>query len=188
MTIKWAEKIMSDIDTGKNVSDEDLEKAHQILADQYIKVQKHDKYAKNQTELAKVLGVDRKTIQRWRKEAGFPPPLSNGKWDISATKIWVKGQQKKDIDEELDLHDLKIRHLKLMCEKIEFEIKTKRGDYTLNEDVVRWVGDMVTEAKTTLLSIPSKLAPIVIGLDAPEAEQRIKESIDEALESLHSGS
>jgi predicted DNA-binding transcriptional regulator AlpA len=188
MSIKWATSVMEQIDAGKNVSEEDMEKAHQILADQYIKVQKHDKYAKNQTELASVLGVDRKTIQRWRKETGFPPPLSNGKWDISATKAWLKAQQKKDVDEELDLHDLKIRHLKLMCEKIEFEIKTKRGDYTLNEDVVRWVGDMVTESKTMLLAIPAKLAPIVIAVDAAEAEARLKESIDEALNSLHTES
>lgn len=188
MSIKWASTVLEDLDAGKKVSDDDLEKAHQILADQYIREVKAEKFAKNQTELAKVLGVDRKTIQRWRKESGFPVPKTNGRYNIKDTKDWVKAHQKKDWADEEDLHDLKIRQLKLQCEKLEFDLKTRRGDYTPNDDVVRWVGEMVTESKTMLLAIPAKLAPIVIGLDAPDAEERIKEAIDEALTLLNKGS
>jgi DNA-binding XRE family transcriptional regulator len=187
MSIKWAAEVLENLDEGKKVSDDDLEKAHQILADQYIREVKAEKFAKNQTELGKILGVDRKTIQRWRKEKGFPKPATNGRYNIKDARAWVKAHQKKDLDDEPDLHDLKVRQLKLQCEKLEFEIKTKRGDYSLNEEIANWVGEMVTESKTALLAIPSKLAPIVIGLDAAEAEERIKEAIDEALSALHRG-
>ena len=82
------------------------------------------------------------------------------------------------------MHDLKIRQLKLICEKLEHEISVKRGDYTLNSDVERWVATMIQEAKTVLLGIPSAVAPIVAGLDPAEAELRLRESIDEALAHL----
>lgn len=185
MSISWATTILEKIDNGEKVSDDELEKAHQILAEQFVKQTSLPKYAKNQTELAELFEVDRKTIQRWRKDPDFPKAAANGRWDVRATQKWI--QEHTEDSTSPDLHDLKCRQLQLMCEKLEFELKTKRGDYTPNEDVVKWVGEMVTEAKTILLTIPPKLAPIISGLTPVEAEARLKESIDEALARLHMG-
>lgn len=191
----WAQNILERVDSGESVSETDLAKASDIVM---AEVNKHKpkkkkeslpKFAKNQVELAKCFQVDRKTIQRWRKEEGFPPPVSNGKWDVEATHVWIKENHKIDVheDEEEDLHDLKIRQLRLICEKLEHELKVKRGDYTLNDDVERWVSQMVHETKVVLLGIPAKLAPAVAGLEPAEAEARIKEEIDIALNQLHDG-
>jgi len=183
--LKWAKGILEKVEQGKEVSQEDLQRATEITLDEVKN--NAPRYAKNQTELAAIFKVDRKTIQRWRKEPGFPVPASNGKWDVAATREWLRANNKidnSDIEEE-DLHELKIRQLKLICEKLEHELKVKRGEYTLNEDVRRWVATMVQESKTVLLSIPSKLAPIMAGLEPADAEERLKEAIDEALEQLH---
>ena len=185
--IKWAKSVMERVDQGKKVSQEDLQRASEVLIMEVETSTSLPKYAKNQTELASIFKVDRKTIQRWRKEPGFPVPASNGKWDIRATQAWVRANDKIDNVEEEDLHELKIRQLKLICEKLEHELSIKKEEYTENVDVERWVASMIMEAKTVLLSIPAKLAPIMAGLDPAEAEERLKESIDEALTQLHLG-
>ena len=184
--LDWAKKIMDQIDSGKNVPELDLLKANEILLKE-VEKETLPRFAKNQVELAKIFKIDRKTIQRWRKEPGFPKPLSNGKWDVHAIRAWIKANQRQDIEETEDLHDLKIRQLKLICEKLEHEIQVKRGDYTLNSDVKSWVTSMVQESKTVLLGIPSKLAPLVAGMSPAEAEIAMKEAINEALTHLSEG-
>lgn len=181
--LDWAKKIMEQVDSGKNISETDLLRANEILLNE-VEKETLPRFSKNQVELAKIFKVDRKTIQRWRKEPGFPKALSNGKWDNHAIRSWIKVNQKQDAEEVEDLHELKIRQLKLICEKLEHEIQVKRGDYTLNSDVQKWVTSMIQESKTVLLGIPSKLAPQVAGMSPAEAEIAMKESINEALSHL----
>lgn len=190
MSIIWAKEVLQRVDDGEKVSPDDLEKAHEILVDEVLSmgVEKLPRYAKNQTELAGIFKIDRKTIQRWRKEPGFPKALTNGRWDVHATHVWCRANKKTNIVDEPNLHDLKIRQLQLMCDKLEFELHTKKGEFTANDDIKRWVGEMVMEAKTVLLSIPGKLAPVIIGLTPAEAELRLRETVDEALARLHGGS
>tara|TARA_A100001037_G_scaffold279927_1_gene282237 strand:- start:3724 stop:4284 length:561 start_codon:yes stop_codon:yes gene_type:complete len=183
--IKWAKSVMEKVDQGKEVPQEDLQRASEILMREVESVL--PKTAKNQTELANIFKVDRKTIQRWRKEPGFPKPRANGSWDVRATQAWVRANNKVDNTDEEDLHDLKIRQLKLICEKLEHELAVKREEYTENALVERWVASMIQEAKTILLAIPPKLAPVMAGLEPVEVEDRLKEAIDEALAQLHLG-
>lgn len=190
--MRWATDILDRVNKGDKVSYAQLEKANEILT--HVASQEEEevlpRFAKNQTELAKIFKVDRKTIQRWRKEAGFPPPISNGKWDVHATVNWIRANGKSDTigDSLPDLHALKVKQLQLICERLEFELSIKKEEYTLNEDVKQWVGDMVINAKTTLLSIPSKLAPQVVGLTPADAELRLRDAIDDALTHLHKSS
>ena len=97
----------------------------------------------------------------------------------------MRANHKVDNTDEEDLHDLKIRQLKLICEKLEHELAVKREEFTENALVERWVASMIQEAKTILLAIPSKLAPVMAGLEPAEVEDRLKEAIDEALAQLH---
>jgi phage terminase Nu1 subunit (DNA packaging protein) len=184
--LDWAKKVLEKVEENKKVDEEDLISATEILLKE-VEKETLPRYVKNQTELASIFKVDRKTVQRWRKEPGFPKPISNGKWDVHATRVWVKANQRSDPEEEEDLHDLKIRQLKLICEKLEHELQVKRGDYTLNSEVKRQVSAMVHESKTVLLSIPAKIAPIVAGLEPAECEIRVREAIDEALVHLSGG-
>jgi len=190
MSIAWAKQILDKMEAGEKVSDDDLQKAHEILTNEVlsVSVEKLPRFAKNQTELASIFKVDRKTVQRWKKEPGFPKSLANGRWDVHATHVWCKANKKTSIVDEPNLHDLKVRQLTLMCDKLEFEIQAKRGEFTANDDVKRWVGEMIMESKTVLLAMPAKLAPVIIGLTPAEAELRLRESVDEALARLHGGS
>jgi DNA-binding CsgD family transcriptional regulator len=46
-------------------------------------------YADNQVELAKILNVDRKTIQRYRKLPGNPGARADGRWDVNAWRTFI---------------------------------------------------------------------------------------------------
>ena len=67
-----------------------LEQGHTLTDSQrlilYGNQTETNRYAKNQTELADFLGVDRKTIQRWRKENNFPTAMADGRWDVVAVR------------------------------------------------------------------------------------------------------
>lgn len=145
-------------------------------------------WAKDQVELATLLGVERKTIQRWRKE-GAPKAESDGRLNVEAWRAWMKANGKKgsEDDKTPSKVQLEAKRLLLMNEKLEHEISILKGDYTRNSDVEADVRAMVLEAKKILLAMPAALAPQVVGLSVPEAEKRIRAAIDDSLEQLHTG-
>jgi len=59
------------------------------------------RFAKNQTELAQILGVDRKTIHNWRLRKGSPATRSDGRLDVEAWRRFgesVGGLKASDLD------------------------------------------------------------------------------------------
>lgn len=73
----------------------------------------------------------------------------------------------------------------LQNEKLEIQVGILKGEYTPNVDIDQQVSEMVQQAKRELLALPASLAPQVIGQTIAEAEKIIKQSIVEALKSLH---
>jgi predicted DNA-binding transcriptional regulator AlpA len=146
-------------------------------------------FADNQVELAEILGVNRKTIQRWLKEAGAPKPAARGAWNIAEWRDWMSrtGKRAIDSDEGPSKSALEAKKLLLQNEKLEHEIAVLKSDYLHIDDVRREIGSMVAEAKKILLSVPAGLAPLVVGLSVPEAEKRIRAKVDEVLDQLHTG-
>jgi len=141
-------------------------------------------YAKNQSELAKALGVNRKTIQRWKKDKTFPKERPDGRYSIREVVDWkeLHGARAGDI---VSKESEQIRSMMLQNEKLEIQVGILKGEYTPNVDIDQQVSEMVQQAKRELLSLPSSLAPQVVGQSIAEAEKIIKESIVDALRSLH---
>src|ERR1700722_4506646 len=75
----------------------------------------------------------------------------------------------------------------LKIEAAEIEVSKAKGSLVAVRDVRSELARLIEDAKTILLSIPSKLAPQVVGLSVPEAEQLIREQIYEALTTLSEG-
>jgi len=200
---KWAKEILERADRGEKIPKADLQKASDILHDELSETAAKSKTlpsrAKNQTVLAECLGLERKTIQRWKKDNPdtFPRPKANGSYDVDAVIKWMDANGKsapnvpaggEGLEEGESIVSLKMRQLRLMCEKLEHELSVKKGEYTANVDVEQWVGNMVSEAKSILLRIPSKAAPILAGMSPAEIEDYLKECVDEALAKLHNAS
>jgi hypothetical protein len=145
-------------------------------------------WAKNQVELAECIGRDRKTIQRWRKEhADFPRAESDGRWNVVAVKQWMDKTGRADEEDDEDKTTLEVRRLRSICDRLDFDFAVIRGEYTKNADIAQMVGEMITDAKTELLSIPTQAAPMVVGLGVPEVESILRKFIDDALIHLYNG-
>lgn len=146
------------------------------------------RYAKNQTELAELLGVDRKTIQRWRKEENFPKPMADGRYDIVAVRDWRERTRSSSTTnaEDLSKAEGEARRVWLQVEKLEHEIEVSKGEYISIEQAQADVAQMCSRARSILLAIPDTLAPLVIGKTPSQAQILIRKEIDNALNQISS--
>jgi phage terminase Nu1 subunit (DNA packaging protein) len=144
-------------------------------------------WAKNQVELADILGVERKTIQRWLKIKGCPQSRSDGRYSIPEFREWASktGRKIAEDDPDDERNKLEVRRLRTICERLDLELEVARGNYTANDEVSREVFRMVATAKKVLEQMPSTLAPQVVGMKVAEAEKRIKDQVDEVIRKLH---
>ena len=144
------------------------------------------KYAKNQTELAENLGVDRKTIQRWRKEEGFPNPEADRRWDVLAVRNWRESTRSSNSAnaEDMSKAEGEARRVWLQVEKLEHEIEVSKGSFISIEEAKAEINRMCGVARSILLQIPDSIAPLVIGLTAVEAQEKLRKEIDHALNQI----
>lgn len=129
--------------------------------------------------LAERLGVDRRTLNRWSKEPGFPKRSSEG-FDVDAVREWVaanglKTSRAGELNEEKKRAEI---------EKIRLEIDIKRGLYIPKEEVVRDLGRYVFTLKTLLQTAATTLAPQIVGLTVPEALELLRKEHHEILRTL----
>lgn len=147
------------------------------------------RFAKTQVELADILNVDRKTIQRWRKQDGFPEPKADGRWDVVAVREWREQNRSTDDAnaEDYSKEEGEARRVWLQVEKLEHELEVSKGNWLSAEEVTNEIRRLVGLARGILLGIPDKLAPVVIGQSEAEASERMKEEIDHALSQISQG-
>lgn len=145
-------------------------------------------YASNQVELAEILGVSRKTIQRARKRDGNPGTRPDGRWDVSAWREFLRltGNCSEDGEEE-DVSELqreKARNILLRNEKLEAELAILRRQW-MSAETVEAMGGQLGSAIRKVVSTIHLAAPGVVGVSVPEAEARLKELEDEILSQLN---
>lgn len=143
-------------------------------------------YAKNQNELAEILGVDRRTIYRWRKDPNSPKPRADGRLCVSEWRAFAaaRGNVQAAATEELDGGYLKARQTLLQNQKLEHQIAILRKEYVSTEDVEKWGADLGAEIKNVVCQL-HLLAPSLAGLQVSEIEDRLTEMETEILSRLH---
>ncbi|MEI8289561.1 MAG: hypothetical protein WCH99_08800 [Verrucomicrobiota bacterium] len=144
------------------------------------------RFAKDQTELAEILGINRRTIQRWLKKPGHPVTEANGKLSVIAWREFAKAQGTTSIGDEDDADAVKerARNLLLQNEKLAFQIKVLKKEYVATGDIEQWGAHLGGEIRKTVVSI-HKVASSLAGLTPAEIEIRVKELEDEILSKLH---
>lgn len=140
------------------------------------------RFAKNQTELADALGVNRKTIQRWMKRDGHPGTRPDGRYEIPLWKTWARTQG--HVFEDAEPVDKKAAEVKILLQRsqlLQIEIDKELKRLMAVEEVRGAFGRMIGECRVAFYSIPGSLAPQVVGLTVPEAEKRLRLAIDDAM-------
>lgn len=81
--------------------------------------------------------------------------------------------------------DQEVRYKRLRADKLEMEIAQKAGVLIFADEAMIAMTSMVSRVKTRLLSVPTSLAPLLVGKrDATEIQSTLEESIRAALEEL----
>jgi DNA-binding transcriptional MerR regulator len=141
-------------------------------------------FAKNQTELAELLGVSRKTIQRYGKRKDAPTPRSNGRLCVAEWRAYLATYDVLTFEDDLDHATLKARQILLQNKILQQKIDLNDSVTVKVEEVERDIADLIMTAKTVLLSGPASLAPQVVGVSSPEAELVLREWLHSALSKL----
>jgi hypothetical protein len=141
-------------------------------------------FAKNQVELAEILGVDRKTIQRWRKIKGNPGVRPDGRYHVPSWREWKQSRGGDDANDGLSQAQLRARQILLQNQKLEFQLAILRREYVPSVEVERWGGELGTAIRKVISTL-HLCAPTVVGVSVADAEARLKEVEDEILQQLH---
>ncbi len=146
--------------------------------------------AENYVELAKILGVTRRTLQNWRKRPDAPKPMANGFHDVQA---WREFMARNDLHGEPVATDaetaLRARKLLADVEERELRLAVRKREYVPLEEVREtWTKLIGGGAKALLRNkFEMELPPILSGLDATAIQEECRKAIDEVLTILHTG-
>lgn len=144
-------------------------------------------YVRTQVELAEAIGVERKTIQRWRKVEGNPGAEADGRWNVEAWRAFKAAREGETAGGNGPLESvtaLKARHLLLQNQKLEHQIAVMRREYVPASDVERWGAELGAEIRKVVSQI-HRIAPSIVGMQVEDAEVRLREVEDEILAKLH---
>ena len=147
------------------------------------------RFARNQTELAKVLGCSRRMISVYSKKAGRPPKKPDGRLDVAAWQEFlgdaVRGSKEyTEIDsDDSSQTEVRTEHIKLQNEKIAFQIAVLKKEYIAFTVAEQMAGEVYAGCRSILMQLP-KLAPTVAGLSVADTETRLREIVHEFMTQL----
>lgn len=109
-------------------------------------------YADNQVELADILGVTRKSIQRWLKKEGNPGALPNGQYRVSAWRAFQAQQPRqnaaRDEDEPLVQTQQRALQIALQNERLKMKILAEKRELIPKVVAQQIFAKLVINAKT----------------------------------------
>jgi len=151
-------------------------------------------WLRNQSMLAKELGVDRRTIARWLKEEKNPGREADGRYNLTAWRLWVQENDKhagRSVPPGVAAEDPKkaaeLKMLLLKNERQEIDNAVKRGELMSIEEVCEVLTTMTAEFAQSVRNIKHHVASQVVGLPVGEAAKRIGREAEETLKRLALG-
>ena len=145
-------------------------------------------WANNITELAKLLGATRQTINRWRKLDGAPNVRENGQHSVVEWRQFMRERGLEGANTGADMDALKARKLLAEIDDREIRNAIRKGEYVPVEDVRQaWskcIGDTRAILEARLLN---ELPPILEGKTAIQIREEIQKVILETYTTLNNG-
>lgn len=143
-------------------------------------------FVRSQVELANVLGISRKTIERARRRPGNPGVRDDGRLDVAAWRDYLKETTtcfEKDNDPQSSKQAAQARNLLLKNEKLEADIAILRREWLPVADIEKLGGDLGAAIRKVVTTL-HLVAPTVVGMTVAEAEERLRDLENEVLGQL----
>ena len=133
---------------------------------------------KAQDEIAKIMGVSCRTIQRWKKEG--MPVTKEGYYDLDAIKKWYdeksgllsteEGDEKPFWDKQLQKYKARI---------LEIELKKMEGDIMTRSEVENGWAIRVAAVRAEFTALPDRVAPVLAMKEPREIKKLLLDAIIE---------
>ncbi len=146
----------------------------------------------NSATLEKIFGVSDRTIRNYAEE-NIVIRAAKGRYKlmdsianyILTLKVQMDAAGIDTGDGEIDLEEEKAIHERVKRHISELKLQTMRGELHKSEDVERVMMDMLASVRAKLLSMPTKLAPILVSRsDIDFVRNTINREVMEALNEL----
>lgn len=132
---------------------------------------------KTMEEVAKVMDVAYRTVQRWKKDG--MPTTKEGFYDLDEIKAWYE-QRNADQTDERSYWNAKI--LKYKATLLEFEVKKATAELMPREEVERGRIARIIAVKRSFLALPTRMAPVLAMKEPREIEAELYQAIIEIIE------
>jgi hypothetical protein len=137
--------------------------------------------------LARLVGRNIRTIQRYRKDPAAPRPNKSGRHNVRAWVAFLAahGRDAKASDTP-ELVALKLRKLLAEVEERELRLAVKRDEYVSLAEVKSEITTLVGQSIAVLRAkFENELPPILSGMDAIGIQEECRRAIDEVCAVLH---
>lgn len=144
-------------------------------------------YIISTAKISEIFGYDPRRIQQLTHE-GALVRVGHGKFDLrKSIQAYIEYKVGKETPDEDEIDNAKetAKWTKARREKAELEVAIIRGELHRSKDVERVMNDMLGAFRARLLSLPTKMAPQVIGkTDLAEVKDVLKLAVIEAMNEL----
>lgn len=155
------------------------------------KIEKQDITIVNSVTLGNILGITDRRVRQLVDET-IIETIARGKYDLfkCVQRYCTYLRQKTEADSnkqgaKIDYDNEHALHEKVKREKADLQFKVMKGEMHRAIDVENVMVDMITNAKTKLLGIPAKAAPMIIGYtNIPQIQSILQKAVYETLEEL----
>lgn len=147
----------------------------------------------NKAELAGILGRSERTLTTWQKQ-GMPIHVTGSRgqenlYDTEQVIDWLIRREVERLvvpgeDGPINYEAERARLTKAQANHEELKVKILEGEVIRADVVERVQGGMVSAFRARSLSIPTKAAPQLVGLEEAEIEAQLTDYVHEALEEL----
>ena len=122
----------------------------------------------NADEVAELLSVNVRTIQRWVKEDGFPK-IGRNQYGLKQSVHWYVAYAKATTSKNLDARKELIL---VQTENQKLEIAKKRGELIAIEEVQHVLNEMAVIYSSQLDGLGARMANILAGIEEPSQIER----------------
>jgi hypothetical protein len=138
-------------------------------------------------ELAALLGVTRRTLQRWRARGDAPKHMAEGGHEVGAWREFMRSAKLAGHCSEEEAA-LRLRRLQAETEEREMRLAERKAAYVSVAEVkAEWLRMTARAARVFRHKFEVGLPSLLVGLGAADIQARNLRAIDEALTMLHQG-